>query len=528
MNYSKRIIFLSGLGGLFFFLMVSCNTAKEGNAMNTTLTDTVKIEPGLISGLKTSDGVVHIYKGIPFAAPPVGDLRWKAPQPVKAWDGIKKCDKFSASAIQTDPVPFGVYTEEFLAPRSPLSEDCLYLNVWTAAKSNTERRPVIVWIHGGGFVSGSGSVPIYNGESMARKGIVFVTINYRLGIFGFFAHPELTAESEHHASGNYGLLDQVAALQWVKNNIASFGGDPGNVTIDGQSAGSMSVNCLVASPLAKDLFQHAIAESGASILPGMLGLVNLKEAEQKGVQFAESMKATSLADLRNLPDSILVKKTGMFRSPIIDGYFLPESIADIYKAGHQNDVPVITGWNLDDGFIMGPVQKASAYKIRAEKQYGKEAGTFLKLYPAKSDAEVAASQQAFARDNMFGIQGYAWANAQVETGKSPIYLYFFTRKLPATPEYEKYGAFHSGEIVYALDNLPFLHRPWEHVDYDLAELMSSYWVNFAKTGNPNGDKLPDWPAYNKKDSPCMIIGVQSGSAKLPDKNNLDFLMKDRK
>src|SRR6476620_2662270 len=276
----------------------------------------VKTDAGLVSGTLKQD--IHIFKGIPFAAPPVGDLRWKAPQPVHQWGGVKVCDKFSASPMQASPAPFSMWTEEFLIPKEPISEDCLYLNVWTGASSSKEKRPVLVWIYGGGFGSGGTAVPIYDGEAMAKKGIVFVSINYRVGIFGFFAHPELTAESKNHASGNYGLLDQIAALKWVKKNIAAFGGDPNNVTIAGQSAGSMSVNCLVASPLAKGLFNKAIAESGASFI-NSFGNTTLQQAEENGVKTAASLKVNSIEALRKLTAAELMKAQSM-RGVIIDGY----------------------------------------------------------------------------------------------------------------------------------------------------------------------------------------------------------------
>lgn len=239
---------------LILLIITSC-TSKKG-------LDEVKTTEGIVSGVHNATGDVHIFKGVPFAAPPVGDLRWKEPQPALPWDGIRKCDTWPASPIQGKPVPFMMWTQEFITPAEPLSEDCLYLNIWTPAKSDTEKLPVLVWIHGGGFTSGSGACDIYDGEALAHLGIIYVSINYRLGIFGFMAHPELTAESNHHASGNYGLMDQQAALSWIQKNIAAFGGDPSRVTIAGQSAGSMSVNAVVASPLSKGLLHGAIAQSG--------------------------------------------------------------------------------------------------------------------------------------------------------------------------------------------------------------------------------------------------------------------------
>src|SRR3982751_5016559 len=257
----------------------------------------VNTDAGLISGATNNDGKIHVFKGIPFAAPPVGELRWKAPQPVQHWSGIRECDSFSASPMQESPAPFSMWSEEFLIRKQPISEDCLYLNVWTSSILPTKKLPVLVWIYGGGFSSGGTNVPIYDGEAMAKKGIVFVSINYRVGIFGFFAHPELTKESTTHSSGNYGLMDQIAALQWVQKNIAAFGGDPNNVTIAGQSAGSMSVNCLVASPLAKGLFNKAIAESGAQLVSGALrGNTTLQQAEQDGAKVVTSLHVSGITD----------------------------------------------------------------------------------------------------------------------------------------------------------------------------------------------------------------------------------------
>lgn len=489
-------------------------------AQNKNL-DVVKTDAGDVSGFTNPTGDVHIYKGIPFAAPPVGNLRWREPQPVQPWQGIKKCTEFAASPMQGKPDEFGVYTREFLIPYQPISEDCLYLNVWTGAKSPTEKRPVLVYIYGGGFVSGGAGVPIYDGEAMAKKGIIFITINYRVGIFGFFAHPELTKESPHHASGNYGLMDQLAALKWVKQNIVDFGGDPDKVTIAGQSAGSMSANCLVASPLGKGLFNGAIAESGASFIAPR-GYGSLQDAEASGVKLAGTLGANSIADLRSKPASELVGN-GQSR-PVVDGYVLPESIADIFAAHQQNDVPVLTGWNEDDAFV-GPPKNAADYKKTIEDQYKNEAAEVLKLYPGSTDAEAATSQTRMNRDQIFGTQNYTWANVQSGQGKSKIYVYRFTRRLPATTDFAKYGAFHTGEVAYAYDNLKFLNRPWQAVDQQLANTMSSYWVNFVKTGNPNGNDLPQWPAYTVNKNEVMILGEKPVAKPLPDKAALDFMVK---
>jgi len=484
--------------------------------------DKIKVDGGDISGTVNATGDIHIFKGIPFAAAPVAALRWKAPQPVVPWTGVKLCDKFGASPMQAKPVPFSMWTEEFLIPKEPISEDCLNLNVWTGALSAKEKRPVIVWIYGGGFTSGGSAAPIYDGEAMAKKGIVFVSINYRVGIFGFFAHPELTKESGNNASGNYGLMDQIAGLKWVQKNIAAFGGDPGNVTIAGQSAGSMSVNCLVASPLAKNLFVKAIGESGASFTNGN---ATLQKAEEEGNKIMQSFNVSSVGALRDVPAEELMKKTPQgFRGPVIDGYVLPDAIVNIFTQNKENKVSLLTGWNEDEGFLFGPVKNAADFQKEANDKYGADAQTFLKFYPANSDSEAAISQLKFSRDVIFGVQNYEWANIQSTHG-SQVYVYRFTRKPPATGEYVKYGAFHTGEVPYAYDNLQFVNRPWQPVDHELARIISSYFANFAKTGNPNGKNLPLWDVYNVAGNKIMILSEKPETKTIHDKASLNFLYK---
>jgi para-nitrobenzyl esterase len=509
----KRLLTLS------LFLLSACYALAQSHLK------IVNTDAGKVSGTASSDNSVHIFKGIPFAAPPVGELRWKAPQAVTPWRGVKECTEFAKSPIQGKPNEFGVYTREFLIKDEPLSEDCLYLNVWTGANSPAEKRPVMVWIYGGGFVSGGTNVPIYDGEALAKKGIILVSVPYRVGILGFLAHPELTKESPNHASGNYGLMDILAALKWVKNNIAAFGGDPANVTIAGQSAGSMAVNDLVASPLGKGLFNKAIAESGANFLEGPFGGTTLKQAETAGLQTAQKLGATSLADLRKLPAEALLQQFG--GRPIIDGYVLPQSVAAIFAANKENAVPVLTGWNADDAFI-GQLKSAADYKADAEKKYGAKAPEFLKLFPAATDAEAARSQINISRDQTFGIQNYTWAKVQSAKGKAKVYLYRFTRRLPATQDFKKYGAFHTGEVAYVFNNLKYLNRPFEPVDHQLAETMSSYWVNFVKTDNPNGTGLPLWPAFNTSTNQVMYLGEKPVAKLLDDKAALEFMVRDVK
>ena len=502
------------LGALLCLLFTSLDSADSTNALKK-----IKVDGGYISGTINKEKNIHIFKGIPFAAPPLGELRWKAPQAVIPWTGTKACTAFGASPMQASPAPFSMWTSEFLIPKEPISEDCLTLNVWTGAKSDKEERPVLVWIYGGGFTSGGSACPIYDGEAMAKKGIIFVSINYRVGIFGFFAHPELTKESGSNASGNYGLLDQIAALQWVQRNIASFGGDPENVTIAGQSAGSMSVNCLVASPLAKGLFNKAIAESGASFT---VSGSSLKQAEDDGVSIMRSLNVSTLQDLRNIPDSVLMKKPSAFRRPIIDGYVLPESIADIFKQGKENKVDLVTGWNEDEGFVFGKAKDAVEFTKTLREKYGEDAGEALKYYPANNNFEAATSELKLSRDEVFGVQNYAWANQQDKNG-GKVYVYRFIRKAPATGEYVKYGAFHTGEVPYAYNNLRFVNRPWEEVDHKLAGVMSDYWANFVKTGNPNGPGVPEWKRYVSDSKLIMAFGEIQTTKRMSDTAALNFV-----
>jgi para-nitrobenzyl esterase len=462
---------------------------------------TIQTESGMVEGYSGANGI-GVFKGIPFAAAPVGQLRWKAPQPVVPWQGVKKCTAFGPSPMQGEPLPFSMWTAEFLIPKEPISEDCLYLNVWTGARSAKEKKPVLVWIYGGGFSSGGAACPIYDGEALAAKGIVVVSINYRVGIFGFFAHPDLTREAG--SSGNYGLMDQIAALQWVKMNIASFGGDPGNVTIAGQSAGSFSVNCLVASPLAKGLFNKAIAQSGADFVSGRIS-TDLKVAEQNGKKLAGSIGARSISDLREISAQELLKK-GIWNSvPIIDGKLLPAEIGDIFKNGKENEVVLLTGWNQDEGMLFGPAQSAENYRKQMVVQFGSNADKILEYYPANDDAGAAQSQLYLSRDQFFGANQYVWATIHSSRNRE-VYMYRFTRKVPATGEYIKYGAFHTGEVPYAYNNLKFVDRPWEPQDHELADLMSDYWVNFIRSGDPNGKGLPDWPAFDTKTKMVMMLG----------------------
>jgi len=515
-NRIHLFIILIGLKLLF----VSCENEKS-----VAINEYVNTDKGLVSGVFDSNSGITVFKGIPFAAPPIGDLRWKAPQPAQAWEGVKVCNSFSASPIQNTPLPFMMWTQEFIAPKEPLSEDCLYLNVWTGAENSKENRPVFVYIYGGAFTSGSGAVPIYDGTEMAKKGLVFITINYRVGTLGFFAHPELTAESPNQTSGNYGLLDQVEALNWVQKNCKAFGGDPNNVTIAGQSAGAFSINYLVASPLTKGLIHRAIAESGGAVLSssGLARGGDLKAAEEAGVKFAESLGATSITELRAKSAEEILNGRGP-GAPIVDGYFLPESVGEIFAQGKQNDVPVILGWNQDEGFGGAPVP-ADQFKERAKQMFGDKAEEFLQKFPVENDEEAFAIQNDLGALQTFGIQSYKWMQLQNQTASSKVFIYRFEKDLPYADGMTDFGAFHTGEVPYAYNNLKMSPRPWTDEDYKLAETMSDFWVNFARYGDPNGDGLPKWESCTPDNLKAMIFNSEVKGSDLPNTDLLKFIDK---
>ncbi|MVN76127.1 carboxylesterase family protein [Hymenobacter sp. HMF4947] len=490
----------------------------------------VQIAAGRLAGATTPSGI-HEFKGIPYAAPPVGPRRWQAPQPAPKWANVRPATQFGPRAMQL-PL-FG----DMNFRSNGVSEDCLYLNVWTGAKSAQEKRPVLVYFYGGGFVAGDGSEPRYDGESLAKRGIVTVTVNYRLGVFGFMAHPELTKESPNHASGNYGLLDQAAAMRWVQQNIAAFGGDPQHVTIAGESAGSFSVSAQMASPLAKNLMAGAIGESGS--LLGLQPLPTLAQGEQTGVAFASTLGASSLAALRALPAQQVLEATGKPGAPrfsaVVDGYFLPRQPTEIFAAGQQAHVPLLVGWNSQEmsyQALMGPAAPtADSYRAAVQKLYGEKAADVLRLYPATTDAEVEQAANNLASDRFIGYGTWKWADAQIQTGGKPVYRYLYARPRPAmTPEMGNAtaglaggvvkgtgngapappakGAVHSAEIEYALGNLATNKvYAWTPDDYQVSETMQAYFANFIKTGNPNGPALPPWPAASQSGGQVLRIDV---------------------
>jgi para-nitrobenzyl esterase len=488
---------------------------QDGNRVSTA--------NGVVQGTTLASGIL-VFKGIPYAAPPVRDLRWRAPQPPANWQGVRLADRFAAQCMQTRV--FG----DMMFRNAGISEDCLYLNVWTPEARATAKRPVLVYFFGGGFIAGDGSEPRYDGESLARKGIVVVTISYRLGIFGFFAHPELTVESPHHAAGNYALLDQTEALRWVQRNIAAFGGDPSQVAIAGESAGSFAVSAQVASPLAKGLFARAIGESGSAL--GTFAPIPLAEAEQQGTAFAKRVGAASLADLRAMPAMQLLEAAARPGAPrfalVVDGYFFPKPPSEIYAAGEQAHVPLLVGWNSEEmsgRVLLGPNDATpESFKAAVERLYGEHASEVLQAYPASTNEEAAASATALASDRFIAYSTWKWAEMQRLTGHAPVYRYFYAHPRPpmrpemgnATaglaggvtrggndqpPPPPPAGAVHSAEIEYALGNLAT--NPvyaWTDDDYTVSRLMEDYFANFIKTGDPNGPGLPQWPAMGSAEN----------------------------
>ena len=490
----------------------------------------VKTDSGLIEGTTGSDGSIQVFKGIPYAAPPVGDLRWQEPHPVTPWQGVKKADAFGPRCMQLP-----IYSDMIF--RDEMSEDCLYLNVWTPAKSPKEHLPVMVWIYGGGFQAGSASEPRQDGEHLAKKGVIVVSMNYRLGVFGFLAHPDLSKESSHHASGNYALMDQAAALRWVRRNIAAFGGDPKKVTIFGESAGSFSVSAQMASPVAAGLFQRAIGESGAFFAvagqPG-LGERSLHDAEQAGEKFAAAMNAKTIAELRAKPatEVLHAARSGFF-GPNIDGYFLPASVYSIYAAGKQSHVPLLAGWNADE--VRGSVTLAKvkptveSFSTQARSRFGDSAGALLKVYPAASDSEALESAASLAGDLFIGYSTWKWIEMQCATGNSPVYRYSFDRARPIvettangiTITSKDIGARHAAEIEYVFGDLDSSKDPWKPEDRKLSEDMMTYWSNFAKTGDPNGPGLAKWPRYDAKTG-YEVLHLNTYDHTLPDSHRARY------
>ena len=496
----------------------------------------VRIDSGMLAGTSSGQPTVRVFKGIPFAAPPLGENRWKAPQPVAKWDGVRKADAFGAPCAAGAPAAGrggggrGAAAPGAAAPAAPVappreparSEDCLYLNVWTSANSPNDRRPVMVWIYGGGFTGGSGGLAWYDGENLASKGPVIVTLNYRLGSLGFFAHPELAKESGHNAAGNYGMMDAIAALQWVKKNISAFGGDPNNVTVAGESAGAIMVGALVGSPQAKGLFHRAIAQSGGWMGLTMGRMASGQNAQANGVKTMEALGVKTIAELRAKPMNEL---TGLSAGGlIVDGYVIPEDTSMTFMNGKQNAVDVLTGSNKDEanfgvcggggGRGGGPALTAETFKTNAQRKFGEAADEYVKLYGVTSDAEAQPAAHVACADEI-NWNMRQWAVAQARQGKK-AYTYFFTRIPTINGAPSPNGATHTAEISYAWNNPKGqANQTWNEVDTKLADTMSSYWVNFITKGDPNGNGLARWPEYKDlANGRVMVLGdtVQAESS----------------
>ena len=490
---------------------VSCTSWAEA--------PTAKVEQGLLQG--TVEDGLNIYRGVPFAAPPLGNLRWRAPQPALPWQGVRSAEKFAPQCLQTIP---GITT----------SEDCLYLNVWSPAESPSARVPVLVWIYGGGFSVGGTAVPTYSGEKLAQKGVVLVSIAYRLGPLGFLAHPELSAESPQHVSGNYGLLDMIAALQWIQKNIAAFGGDPHKVTIFGESAGGIAVSELCASPLAKGLIQGAISESGGSFghpraggAPGE-NMRPLALAERSGEDFALNMGAKSIADLRKLPGDKLISSGQLSRGtswPTVDGWVIPDDQYKIYESKQFNDTPILVGYNSDEGASFGPPRSSQAYIASVRARYGSFADSLLKAYPTE-DTAVPKTARDLTRDAAFGWQTWTWARMQSSLGKSKAFYYYFDQhpEYPADSPQAGHGSSHGMEVEYVFGHPTGgpAGKP-STTDLAISDAMATYWTNFAKYGDPNGNGMPEWPAFSDQHPELMYFAGTPHTGPVPNEEGLKAL-----
>lgn len=482
---------------ILLFCMATMVAAICGAQPKTT--GLVKVTGGMIQGVAEED--MMVFKGIPFAAPPVGELRWKAPQPVIPWEGVRNADKFGHSPMSS------------MGGQRDASEDCLYLNVWTPAKSPKDKLPVMVWIYGGGFSMGTSS--FYDGAAIAREGVVLVTINYRVGKLGFFAHPALSAENPEHVSGNYGILDQIAALKWVKDNIAAFGGDPKKVTIFGESAGGISVSMLCASPLAKGLFRGAISQSGSSFgpirqksYPGE-NMKSLAQSEKEGEEYGKTMNATTVEALRALNASDLSRQTMVTGGawPIVDGYVIPDDQYKMYEAGNYNDVALLIGYNSDEGDSFGFTEDPNRHIASVRERYEDYANKLLAAYPLE-DGKVTKVARDLGRDSAFGWGTWSWGRLQNKTGKQPVYMYYFDQD-PMYPQGDRrYGhrSPHGQDVDFVFQSVRPGNNP---TDKTLARYILKYWTNFAKYGDPNGKKsdneLPVWPLFKNENSQVMVL-----------------------
>ena len=489
--------------------------------------DRVEVNGGVVEGAKIAESDIRLFKGIPFAAPPIGKLRWQAPAPVQPWQGVFKADTWGTHCMQGKM--FGL---SFVTRDESMGEDCLYLNVWTPAKKPGEALPVLVVLHGGGFVSGSGSEPRTDGEWLAKQGIVVVEPNYRLSLFGFLAHPELSAESSGRGSGNYGMLDQVAALQWVQDNIAAFGGNPNDVSVVGVSAGSLSVSGLMASPLSRNMIHKAIGQSGGMFdsFTGEKRERPLTVKEPEGVRFAESVGAQSLADLRAMPAkellaAVMKQNNGWGYGPSIDGYFLTELVATSYSDGKQAKIPLLAGWTSSEfgmAVALNPEKPTvESFTAQLEKQFGARAGEALEVYPATSNDEAMVSAAALGSDLFMSFSAWKWIEAHKASSGAPIYRYRFDRTIPGDAA-SQFGAVHTVDTEYAFNTLDSKPGNWQPEDRNVAKVMATAIANFVKTGDPNGPGVPRWPEYGESGK-VMYLDDENKSGPEEFRSRYEFL-----
>jgi len=483
---------------------------------------TVTTQYGPVRGKESGDGKVRLFLGIPYAAPPVGSLRWKPPQPPAPWKEVKDATALGHRCMQMGLFKGIVYLD------SGMNEDCLTLNIWEPPVSAGQKLPVMVWIHGGGFQDGASSDASMDGSSLARHGVIVVSMNYHLGILGFLATQELVAESPQHAAGNYGMLDQSFAIHWVKDNIAAFGGDPANITIFGESAGAFAVSMHMASPLTRDIPAHAIGESGGALGKSSVPVPELAASIAEDEKLLKKhVKVEGLAALRAMPAEELYKKTApsAFSVPLfmpnVDGYFLTEPVATTFAAGKQSKIPLLAGWNKDElaiATVMNPIKTTlQSFNGMAFQKYKFHAGDFLKVYRATNDAEAAQAATDLAGDEFVAFGTWSWLEAQATAPVAQVFRYLFDLGIPDGPKHPAaFGAFHADDVAYVFGTLDTrADYQWRPEDYKLSELMQTYWTNFAKTGNPNADGLPNWPTYNAG-AKWLVMHLDAVSAAAPD------------